>query len=120
MCITLLVMASRILLVTRRRGGTLSTVVAVAFAARPAVVVVVATGGVDACSAELLAKVGGGNLKLGKVLKGNVELCVCVIAVGGDCTIVRSESCNRGAITGSGYRKVGNGFGLLILIAVIG
>ena len=41
-------------------------------------------------------------------------------AVGGEYTIGRSESCNRGAITGSGCRKVGDGFDRLILIGVIG
>ena len=63
--------ASSLLLVVRFRSGTLSTILVAAVAARPAVVVLVATRGLDACSAELLAKIGNGNLKLGKVLKGN-------------------------------------------------
>ena len=54
----------------RRRGGTLSTIVVAAVAPCPAVVVVVATGGLDACSAKLLAKFGNSNLKIGKVLRG--------------------------------------------------
>ena len=41
-------------------------------------------------------------------------------AVGGEGTIGCSESCNRGAITGSGRLKVGDGFNRLILIGVIG
>ena len=56
--------------------------------------VVVATGVLYACSAELLAKIGNGNLKLGKVQKGSEELCVGGIAVGGECTFGRSEICN--------------------------
>ena len=75
-------MASSVLLVNRRRGGTLSTIVIAAVAARLSVVVVVATGGLYACSAELLAKVGEGNLQLGEVLKGNKELCVGDSVVG--------------------------------------
>ena len=113
------VVASSVLLVTCFRGGILSTVVAAAVAACPEVVVVIATGGLDACSAELLAKVDDGNLKLGEVLKGNNELCVCGSAVGGECTIGHSDICDRGAITGSVCRKVGDGFGRFILIAVI-
>ena len=62
-------------------------------AARPSVVVQVAAGGLDACSAELLARVGDGNLKFGEVLKGNDELGVGGSAVGGECTVGRSESC---------------------------
>ena len=70
-CTTFFVVASSVLLVTRRRGGTLSTVVVAAVSALPAVLVVVATGGLDACSAEVLAKVGDGDLEIGEVLKGN-------------------------------------------------
>ena len=113
-------MASSILLVTRRRIGTLSTIVVAAVSTCSEVVVLVATGGLDACSAELLAKVGDGNLKLCEVLKGNAELCVSSSAVGGECNIDRSESCNQGAITGSGCCKVGNGFDRFILIGMIG
>ena len=91
---TFFVGASSVLLVNRHRGGTLSTVVVAAVAARPAVVVVVANGGLDACSADFLVKVGDGNLILGEVLKGNEELCVCGSAVGGECTIGCSESCD--------------------------
>ena len=57
--------ASSVLLVNHFRGGTLSNVVLSSVAARPAVVVVVATGGLDACSAELIAKVRDSNLNLG-------------------------------------------------------
>ena len=57
--------ASSFLLVDRRRSGALSNIMVASVAARPAVVVVVATRELDACSAELLAKVGGGNLNLG-------------------------------------------------------
>ena len=42
-------------------------------AARPAVVVQGASGGLDACSAELLLEVGNGNLKLREVLQGDEE-----------------------------------------------
>ena len=59
------VMASSVLLVARRRSGTLLTRVVAVGAARPAVVFWVAAGGLDACSTELLAKVGVGNLKFG-------------------------------------------------------
>ena len=64
-------MAISFLLVARRWSGTVSNIVVAAVAARPAVVVVVAAVGLDACSAELLAKVGDGNLNLDEVLKGN-------------------------------------------------
>ena len=120
MCTTLFVVASSVLLVTCCRGGTLYTVVVAAVAARPAVVIVVANGGLDAYSTDLLAKVGDSNLMLGEVLQGNEELCVCDSAVGGVCTIGRSESCDQGAITGSECCKVGDEFDRLILIAVLG
>ena len=97
-------MASSILLVACRRSGTFSTGVVAAGAARPEVVVQVADGGLYACSAELLAKVSDGNLKFGKVLMGKEELGVGGSAVGGECTVGCSESCDRGAITGSGRR----------------
>ena len=71
-------------------------------AARPAVVVRVAAGGLDACSAELLAKVGDGKMRFGKVLQGNYELGVGGSAVVGECAVGRSESCDQGAITVSG------------------
>ena len=70
MCTTSFVVASSILLVARRRIGTLSTIAVAAVATCPAVVVVVATGGLDACSAKLLAKFSNSNLKIGKVLRG--------------------------------------------------
>ena len=63
-------------------SGTCATSVVAAVAARPAVAVALATGALDACSAELLAKVGEGNLQLGEVLKGNKELCVGDSVVG--------------------------------------
>ena len=91
-----------------------------AVSARTLVVVALATTGLDACSAELLAKVGGSNLKLGEVLKGNEELCVGVSAFSGEGTIGCSERCDRGTITGSGRCKVGDGFDRFILIGVIG
>ena len=120
MCVPSFFVASSVLLAARRRSGTLSTIVVAAFATYPAVVVVVDTGGIDACSTELLAKVGGGNLKLGELLKYNKELCVGGSAVGGEFTIGCSESCDRGAITGIGCRKVGDGFDCFSLIVVIG
>ena len=94
MCTAFFFVASSVLLVARCRSGTLSTIVVASVVARLEVVVVVDTGGFDACSAELLVKVGYGNLKLGKVQKGSEELCVGGIAVGGECTFGRSESCN--------------------------
>ena len=71
----LFVVASSVLLVARHRSGTLFTIVVAEVAVYPAVVVVVATGGLDACSAEFLAKVSDGNLKLGKVLMALVVSC---------------------------------------------
>ena len=94
MCTTFFVVASSVLLVARRRSGTLSTIVVAEVATCTAVVVVVATGGLDAFSAELLAKFGYGNLKLGKVLNRNEDLCVVGSAVGGECIIGCSKSCN--------------------------
>ena len=120
MCTTFFVMASSLLLVSLCRSGTLPTILVAAVAACPAVVVVVATGGLDAYSANLLAKVGDSNLKLGKILKGNVELGVGGSAVNGECTIGCSERCDRGAIIGSDCRKVGDGFDSFTLIGVIG
>ena len=72
--------------------------------ARPAVVVWGAARGLDACSAELLAKVGDGDIKFGEVLQVNEELVVSGSAVCGECNVGRSESCNRGVIAGSGHR----------------
>ena len=117
---TFFVVASSFLLVDRCRSGTISTIVVAAVATFQAVVVVVDTRGLDACSAKLLVKVGNGNLKLGEILKDNEELCMSGSAVSGECTIGRSESCDRGVITGSGCRKVGYGFDHFILIGVIG
>ena len=85
-----------------RRSGEFSTGLVVAGAAHPALVVWLAVGGLDACSAEFLAQVGNGNLKFIKVLKVNEELGVGGSAVGGESTVCRSESCDRGVITGSG------------------
>ena len=78
------------------------TGVVAAGAARLAVVVRGAAEGLDACSAELLSKVGDGNMKFGEVLQGNYELGVGGSAVCGEYTVGRSESCDQGAITGSG------------------
>ena len=64
-------------------------------------------------------KVGDGNVKLGDVLKLNEELCVGGSAFGGDFTISCIDICNRGAITGSGCCKAGDGFERFILIGVI-
>ena len=99
---TFFVVASSILLVACRRSGIFSTGVVAAGAARPAVVVWGAAGGIDACSTELLSKVSNGNMKFSKVLQGNGELGVGVSALYGECAVGRSESCYRGAITGSG------------------
>ena len=63
-------------MVARRRSGTLSTRVVAAGAARTSVVVRVAAGGLDACSSELLLKVGDGNMKFSKVLQGDEDLGV--------------------------------------------
>ena len=63
--------ASSFVLVACCRSGAISTIVVAAVAVRLEVVVVVATGGLYVCSSKLLANVGNGNLKLGKVLKGN-------------------------------------------------
>ena len=119
-CTTFSVVASSFFLMVCHRSGTLSTIVVTEVAARPEVMVVVANRGLDACSAEFLVKVGDGNLKLGEVLNGNEELCVGGSAVGGEGTIGRSESCDRGSITGSDRRKVGDGFGGFILILMVG
>ena len=86
-CTTFFVVASSILLVACRRSGTFLTGVVAVGAARLAEVVWVASGGLDACSAELLAKVGNCNLKFGMVLKGNEELGVGGISVGSECTV---------------------------------
>ena len=102
-CATFFVVASSILLVAYRRSGTFLTGVVAAGAARPAVVVRVAAEGLDACSAELLAMTGDSNMKFGEVLQGNEELRVGGSAVCGECTVGRSEICDRGAITGSGH-----------------
>ena len=88
-CTTFFVESS-FLMVACRRSGIISNIVVEAVAARPEVVVVVDTRGIDACIAELLAKVGDGNLKLGEVLKGNDDLCVSGRAVVGEGTIGRS------------------------------
>ena len=101
-CATFFVVASSILLVAYRRSGTFSNGVVAAGSARPIVVVLGAAGGLDACSAELLSKVGDGNMKFGKVLQGDDELGVGGSAVCGECTVDRSEICDRGAITSSG------------------
>ena len=77
-----------------RSSGTLSTIVVAAVSACPVVVVVLATGGLDAFSAKLLANFVNGNLNLGKVLKGNEDLCVGGSPVGGEGTIGCSGSCN--------------------------
>ena len=53
------------------RSGTFSTGVVAAGAAHPAVVVRVDAGGLDTCSAELLAQVGDGNMNFGEVLQDN-------------------------------------------------
>ena len=101
-CTTFFVVTSSILLVACRRSGTFSTGVVAAVAARPALVVRVATGGHDACSAKLLAQVSNGNMEFGKVLQVNEELGVGSGKFWGECTVGHSESCYRGAITGSG------------------
>ena len=47
-------------------------------------------------------------------------MCVGGSAVGSEITIGHSESCDQGAITGSGRCKVGDGSYRFILIGVIG
>ena len=94
LCTTIFFVEISILLVACRRSGTFSTGVVAACAARTAVVVRVSSGGLDACSAELFAKVGDGDLKFGEVLKVNEDLGVGVSAVYGEFTVGRSESCN--------------------------
>ena len=113
-------MVSSFLLVARRWSGTFSTIVVPAVAACPSVAVVVAALGLDACSAKLLAQVGDGNLEIDKVLKVNEEMYVGGSAIGGEGTIGRSASYDQGAITGSGCRKVGDGFYRFTSIGMIG
>ena len=97
-------MASIILLVACRRSGKFPIGVVVVGAARPAVVVWGSSGGLDACSAELLLKFGDGNINFSEVLQGDEELGLGGSAVCGDCDVGLSESSYRGAITGSGRR----------------
>ena len=101
-CTKFFVVASRILLVACHKTGTFSTGVVAAGIARLAVVVWVAAGGIDACSAELLAQVGNGNMEFGEVLQGNEDLGVGGSPVCGECTVSRSEICDRCVITSSG------------------
>ena len=54
----------------------ISTGVVAMGAVRPAVVVWGAARGLDACSAELLSKVGDGKMKFTEVLQGDEELGV--------------------------------------------
>ena len=70
-------------------------------AARPAVVVRGAAGGLDACSPDLLSKVGDGNIKFSNVLEGDEILVVGGRAIWDECDVGISESCYRGAITAS-------------------
>ena len=70
-CTTIFVVASRILMVACSRSEKFSTGVVAAGAARPAVVVWGATGGLDACGADLILKVGNGNMKFIEVLQGD-------------------------------------------------
>ena len=116
---TFFVVASIILLVACRRSRTFPTGVVAAGAARPAVVIRVAAGGLDACSSELLLKVGDGNMKFSKVLQGYEELGVGGSAVYGECAVGCSESCYRGAITGCGRREIRDGFDHFVLIDVL-
>ena len=71
-------------------------------ATRPAVVVWGAAVGLDTFSAELLLKVGHGNMKFREVLQVDEELGVGGSAVYGECAVGFSESCYQDAITGSG------------------
>ena len=108
-CTTFFVVAGSILLVAYRRSGTFSTGVVAAGATRPAVVVRGAAGGLDACSAEFLLKVGDGNMKFSEVLQGDEELGVGVSAVCGESAVDCSESCYGGAITDScnqGFKRL--------------
>ena len=91
-CTTFLVVASSILLVACRRSGKSSTGVVAAGAARPSVVVWGASGGLDTCSAELLSKVGDGNMKFSEVLQCDEDLGVGGSAVCGECAVGHSES----------------------------
>ena len=100
-CITFFVVASSILLVACRKSESSSTGVVAAGSARTVVMVRVAAGGLDSCRSELLAQVGDGNMDFGEVLQGNEELGVGDSAVYNECTVGFSESCDRGAITGS-------------------
>ena len=76
-----------------------STGVVTAGAAHSTVVVCGADGGLDACSAELLSKVSGGNMNFSEVLQGNEELGVGGSAVFSECAVGCSERCYRSAIT---------------------
>ena len=71
-----------------RRSGKFSIGVVVVGAARPAVVVWGSSGGLDACSAELLLKVSDGNMKFSEVLQGDDDLGVGVSAVCSECAVV--------------------------------
>ena len=90
-CTTFFVVASSILLVAYLRSGTFPIGVVAAGAAPPSLVVWVTAGRLDACSAELLSKVGDVNMKFGLVLQGDEDLGVGGSAVYGECTVGRSE-----------------------------
>ena len=87
-----------------RRSGTFAAGVVAAGAARPSVVVRGAAEGFVACRAELLSKVGNGNMKFSEVLQGDEDMAVGDSAVCCECAVGRSESCYRDAITESGRR----------------
>ena len=91
LCTTFFVVAISIVMVPCRRSGKFSTGLVAAGAAPPSVVVWVTAGRLDACSAELLSKVGDVNMKFGLVLQGDEDLGVGGSAVYGECTVGRSE-----------------------------
>ena len=59
-------------------------------------------------------------MQLREVLKGDEELGVGGRAVGGEGTVGRSESCDRGAVTGRGCPKIHDGFDRFVLVEVVG
>ena len=59
-------------------------------------------------------------MQVREVLQGDDDLGVGGRAVGGECAVVHSESCYRGAITGRGRREIRDGFDRFVLLDVVG
>ena len=118
-CTTFFVVVSSILLVACCRSRIFSTGAVAAGAVRPSVVVRGASGGLYACSAKLLSKVGDGTMKFREVLQDDEDLGVGGSAVLDECAVGRSENFYRGVIIGSGRRKVCDGFDRFVLVGVV-